>query len=336
MIPEPARSWPDRVRAFGPFIVWALWFEVGWAVLVTVLGRWGELAAEWPIAAAMLVGSYLAGSTPMGGGAVAFPILVLLFGEPPALGRSFSFAIQSVGMISAVIFMLCAGRAIVWRFLGWVVAAAAVTIPVASAFLVPRVSDGSVKLVFACVWAAFGVLTLTKLPELLRARRIGTGTGTMDAVLGVGTGLVGGVAASMTGVGIEMAVFCVLVLVYRCELRAAIGTAVAAMGFASLAGVLSAAWMGQLGPEVLRSWLAAAPIVVLGAPMGALAVALIPRRPTIVLVALLCLGQFGWTCWHMELGWAGVGAAAGAVAAINGVLQALYVWGRRSAATPVG
>ena len=41
------------------------------------------------------------GSTPMGGGTVAFPVLVLFFGELATMGRDFSFAVQSVGMTRA-------------------------------------------------------------------------------------------------------------------------------------------------------------------------------------------------------------------------------------------
>ena len=58
----------------------------------------GDVRSHWPIAVAMAIGSYFAGSTPLGGGTVRFPILVLLLGLPVALGRDFGFATQSVGM----------------------------------------------------------------------------------------------------------------------------------------------------------------------------------------------------------------------------------------------
>ncbi len=49
-----------------------------WTWLVFDSDRWDDVTAHWPIALAM--GSYVAGSTPMGGGKVGFRILVLLFG----------------------------------------------------------------------------------------------------------------------------------------------------------------------------------------------------------------------------------------------------------------
>ena len=48
----------------------------------------------------------------MGGGTVGFPILVLLLGLPAALGREFSFATQSVGMVSASVLILASGQAL--------------------------------------------------------------------------------------------------------------------------------------------------------------------------------------------------------------------------------
>ena len=64
------------------------------------------IGERWGIAVAMAAGSYVAGSTPMGGGTVGFPVLVLLFEHSGAIGRDFAFAIQSIGMVSASIYIL--------------------------------------------------------------------------------------------------------------------------------------------------------------------------------------------------------------------------------------
>jgi len=63
---------------------------------------WNELFADyWPMTLAMIAGSLIAGSTPLGGGVVAFPIAVLLIGFKPAEGRDFTVMIQTVGMNAA-------------------------------------------------------------------------------------------------------------------------------------------------------------------------------------------------------------------------------------------
>src|SRR2546421_96666 len=80
-------------------------------------------------AAAMLAGSYVAGSTPVGGGTVGFALLVLFFDLPAALGRDFSFAIQSAGMTSAGIFILARRQPIESQMLIWAMLGAAIGTP---------------------------------------------------------------------------------------------------------------------------------------------------------------------------------------------------------------
>ena len=76
--------------------------------------------------------------------------------------------------------------------------------------------------------------------------------------------------------------------------------------------------------------MAAAPVVALGAPLGAFAVAFLGRRITLLFVALLCVVQFVWACYHdrADLGSAGLLAAVAAVAAGVFALDRLRIWGR--------
>ena len=97
--------------------LWFLWlvaFYLTWLWLVLGLGHWGDTKEHWPIALAMALGSYVAGSTPMGGGTVGFPVLVLGFDMPASLGRDFSFAVQSIGMTSASILILARRLPLAW------------------------------------------------------------------------------------------------------------------------------------------------------------------------------------------------------------------------------
>ena len=87
------------------FSIWLTLFYAGWMVSILAGGHVSELYARWSIALAMSLGSYFAGSTPMGGGTVGFPVLVMLQGEPSGMGRDFGFAIQSIGMVSASLFI---------------------------------------------------------------------------------------------------------------------------------------------------------------------------------------------------------------------------------------
>ena len=60
----------------------------------------------YSLSLAMVFGSLIAGSTPLGGGVVAFPVSVLVVGFGPSQGRDFSLLIQSVGMTAASFLIL--------------------------------------------------------------------------------------------------------------------------------------------------------------------------------------------------------------------------------------
>lgn len=317
------------LRMYLPWLIWAGVFLAVWLGVVLFNGWQDRVAESWPIALAMLVGSYVAGSTPMGGGTVGFPILVLLFQEPASFGRQFSFAIQSVGMVSASIFILCSRRRVAWRPLVWAAIGSGVSLVLARWMLTPIVPEDVIKLIFACTWGGFGIVTLVKLRDLLRQHAHGTLGPRIDAVLGLSAGLVGGVASALTGVGIDMVTYVVLVLVYRTDIRTAIATSVLLMSWNSLLGLGLELRMGGLPPEVVSSWLAAAPVVLFGAPIGAWAVSRIPVTPTLVFVSLLCVAQLVWTCVNVQpsaltLVWIGL-----AVGVMNGLFHGMHVAGAR-------
>ena len=81
--------------------------------------------------------------------------------------------------------------------------------------------------------------------------------------------------------------------------------------------------------STFENWLAAAPIVALGAPLGAFMVDWIGRKPTLLFVAVLCVGQFGWTCYtqRMALGVTGLILALSAVILALFGFERLRAWG---------
>ncbi len=95
-----------------------LWLGI-WLVIVTAPGAWLVALAHWPMALVMIAGSLVAGSTPMGGGTVSFPALVLGFHRSPVMARDFGMAIQATGMTSAFLFILMRGIPIERRLLTW-------------------------------------------------------------------------------------------------------------------------------------------------------------------------------------------------------------------------
>lgn len=302
--PAPSRRASLMAPTIRPFLLWLLAFYAGWLTIVTTMSSWAEVAAHWPIAAAMALGSYFAGSTPMGGGTVGFPVLVLFFDQPASFGRDFSFAVQSIGMVSASILILCRRRLLDWSMLGPSVVGAAIGTPIGLLVVAPFVPGLAVKLIFGVLWASFGILHLARVDEIVGYFAASASRPRIGARLSFLVGLGGGATvAATTGVGVDMLLYVVMVLLFRIDLRVAIPSSVVLMATTSLVGIASrnllAGW-GLADPvphEVFANWLAAAPVVAVGAPFGTVMVALLPRALTLRVVSVLCVGQLIWTLW---------------------------------------
>ena len=324
----------SRIRRLWPFFAWLALFYGAWLTLV-LAGGWLETAlAHWPMALAMAVGSYLAGSTPMGGGTVGFPVLVLLMDLPATLGRDFSFAIQAVGMTSASIYILCRRQELEWPMLRAALPGTLLGTPLGIIFVAPLVSDLFIKLLFASMWCSFGLLHLRRINEITAYEGMTPHDVAFDHRVGFIVGFFGGLTiASITGVGIDMFIYMVLVLWCHADLRIAIPTSVVLMAFTSVVGVTVKLLLGGLQPGTFENWLAAAPIVALGAPFGALVVSRVGRRPTLILVSILCVLQFFWTLVHERAAlnaWSIAAALLGVVVFLL-VFQDMYRHGYRLA-----
>lgn len=313
--------------------VWGLWllaFYSLWLWLMVGLDYWPVTTDHWPIAMAMALGSYAAGSTPMGGGTIGFPVLVLLFDMPASLGRDFSFAVQSIGMTSASIFILARRQPLAWAILKGAMAGTLIGSPLGIFFIAPWVPELWIKVIFAVVWASFGILHLYRINEIAGHSGMIEFNERWDFRLGLVLGSLSSAAVvAVTGVGIDMVVYAALVLLCRADLKIAIPTSVVIMAFASVYGVVIKMFSGGLQPGVFEHWLAASPVVALGAPLGVFIVALISRKPTLLFVAVLCVGQFVWTCVH-EFAALGILGLLLALASVGGVLwlfERLRAWG---------
>ena len=313
--------------------VWFLWlaaFYAVWLWLVVEQGHWAEAAAHWPISLAMALGSYVAGSTPMGGGTVGFPVLVLWFDMPATLGRDFSFAVQSIGMTSASIFILCRRQPLAWAILKGATLGILVGTPLGIFFIAPYIPELWIKIVFAVIWAAFGVLHLYRINEIAAHTGMTEFNEHWDFRLGLICGLfAGATVVSVTGVGIDMVVYAALVLLCRADLKIAIPSSVIVMAIASVYGILLKSVTNSITPGVFENWLAAAPVVALGAPLGVFIVSLIGRKPTLLFVAVLCVGQFIWTCTNQygALGISGLVLSILAVGLMLLMFEKLRAWG---------
>jgi uncharacterized membrane protein YfcA len=281
---------------------WALASIVLWVALFTSHERPSDVTEQWPVAVAMLLGSYFAGSTPLGGGVVGFPILVLGFGFDASVGRDFSFAIQSVGMTSASIWILTAGQPVAWRWLRPAMLGAAVATPLGCVYLAPVVSDLGSKLTFSILVGAYGIVQLRQRRRLMTTPQERPPSQSSPWAIGAAMGILGSALSVACGSGADVVIYIGLMLFLGTEIRCALYTSVVLMAWTSILGTLSQAGLGQMSPQVQDAWLAAAPVVLFGAPLGAFVAARIPRRITLGIVTFLCLGQVVWLCVHEGMG----------------------------------
>ena len=321
-------------RPLTPFFAWLALFYGAWFVLVLAGGYLQTVLAHWPMAVAMALGSYVAGSTPMGGGTVGFPVLVLLMDLPATLGRDFSFAIQAVGMTSASIYILCKRQELEWPMLRAALPGSLIGTPLGILFVAPLASELFIKLLFASMWCSFGLLHLRRINEITGYQGMTPHDKAFDHKVGFVVGFFGGLTiASITGVGIDMFLYMFLVLWCHADLKIAIPTSVILMAFTSVVGVATKLLLGSFQPGTFENWLAAAPVVALGAPFGALIVSRVGRKPTLLFVSILCVLQFGWTLVHeraLLTAWSLSAALLGVVVFLL-VFQDMYRHGYRLA-----
>ncbi len=216
--------------------------------------------------------------------------------------------------------------------LRWALVGSLLGTPLGILFVAPYVPELAIKVLFAIVWASFGVLHLYRTGDICANVGETPAAHRFDRNLGFTAGFIGGaLVASITGVGIDMILYAVMVLLMRADLKVAIPSSVIIMAFTSLVGIGVKAMCGQVQPGVLENWLAAAPIVALGAPLGAFIVDRIGRKPTLFFVAILCVGQFIWTLRESygRLGFWGVLCAVLAVALLNLAFEWLWKIGNK-------
>ena len=96
----------------------------------------------------MVFGSFVAGATSMGGGAVAFPVLTKLLAVAPENAKLFSLAIQSVGMTSASFTIVLMRLPVLWRVILPASVTGAVGMLIGLVWLSPVVPAAEIRVFF--------------------------------------------------------------------------------------------------------------------------------------------------------------------------------------------
>lgn len=245
-----------------PPLVW-----LGWYCLPDAPPFWA-LVKHWRISLTMAFGSFVAGATSEAGGAVAFPVFTKLLQIPPLQAKLFSLATQSIGMGSAFLTILLLRIRVEWRAVYWVVLGAVTMLPLGFV-LANQVPASAVRILFTVVQSSFALALWwhNRDPERDRHERLPHLQG-LEKITLLGFGMIGGLTSGLLGSGLEIIVFSVLVLWFRLCEKAATPTVIVMMVLTSWAGFAMILASGQFVTPVSEYWLAAIPIVVMGAPLG--------------------------------------------------------------------
>ncbi len=267
-------------------VVWLVW-----GVYLTDGEPLSALWLNWQVSLTMLFGSLIAGATSEGGGAVAFPVFTKLLGVHPQDAKVFSLAIQSVGMTSASLLIVLLRIPVEWRVIFWATLGGIVGISLGSIVLAPIVSPVITKTIFTVIVTSFAItLVVLNRGIQLRHQQLPV-VGVTECALLVVFGFIGGVVSGLIGNGIDIITFSLMVLLFRVSEKVATPTSVLLMAINAVVGFMLYLFvLDGFTLQVKAYWLAAVPVVVVGAPMGAFLCSQLSRqtiaRILIVLIAV--------------------------------------------------
>ncbi|MBF0274750.1 MAG: sulfite exporter TauE/SafE family protein [Nitrospinae bacterium] len=254
---------------------------------MTIFDNWGLFGDNWFMSVTMVFGSFIAGSTSVGGGAVAFPVMTLMYDIPPPVARDFSLMVQSVGMTAATLTIIFLRIPVEWRVITFISIGGFLGIVFGLEEVAPRLPSSFAMLFFTSLWFAFGLIIYwvnrhsdrfiyTKLEKFTSA----------DIVRLFVIGFIGGTVSGVTGTGIDIVAFSLLSLYFRLCEKIATPTSVVLMTINSLAGFLwKESFSVGMEPAAWNYWWVCVPVVVIGAPLGAW---FIKNKSRFFIIGLLC------------------------------------------------
>ena len=265
--------------------VWTVWL-----ILAGPSHALSNLIANWKAAVTMTFGSMVAGGTSMGGGAVAFPVFTKVLQVPPNEAKVFSLAIQSVGMSAASLTIVAMKTKVEWRFIRWASLGGIPGIILGSVFLAPVLPSNLIKFSFTMMLSSFCIVLLA-LNRKKRKRNLTIPFwGKREQIFCLAAGLWGGVVSGLVGSGMDIVGFSMMVLLFGLCEKVSTPTSVILMAVNAVVGFILHYFIGDFAGPITNYWLAAVPVVVVGAPAGAILCNLMKRKTiTRILIGLILI-----------------------------------------------
>jgi uncharacterized membrane protein YfcA len=250
------------------FRAWYAVMMVLWVAMFAALNSIPFLIEHWYYPAIMVLGAFVAGLTPEGGGAVAFPVLSVFLDIKREVARDFSLMIQSVGMTSASIWILSrkghhlpSYLPVLWfvpvAFFGFVL----------GMLLLQMIPVFIIQALFLSLIMTFALAYVSGKHRgerpMLETR------GPADHAMLAGVLILGGMCASLFGTGADIVLYTLLVTRFRMKEKVATHLSIMVMAGVSILGYgYRFAWDGTITDYQVRTWLCAYPVVLFMAPFG--------------------------------------------------------------------
>lgn len=276
------------------YIFYLLVVLIVWSFATRDLNYDELFSNNWKVMLTMFFGAFIAGSSPEGSASIAYPVFTLLLKIHPEDARNFAFAIQSIGMTAASVFILNKRIAVDWKYIAYISISGMPGLILGSFLLAPYIAPSTAKFIFVSLWFGFGlvlwqinrgneVMRLSKLPEL----------NSTDAAALIVCGFLGGLISSIFGTGINILSYCFLVSYYHLSEKVATPSSVIIMTIETILGFMLHGWIIKDFSDTSREmWLSCIPLVIFLAPLGAFAVQRMPRKMVARFLSFILVIQY--------------------------------------------
>lgn len=242
----------------------------------------------------MLFGSFIAGATSEGGGAIAFPVMTLIFELSPKLARDYTFLIQSFGMTSASLFIILRKIPVEKNIIPWVIIGSIIGCSLGLLFLEDIFSPKLIKLFFVTLWMCFGIKHLLK-PKKQEKKEI-------KKLILIFIGIIGGAVTSLLGSGVDIITFSLLTIFFGYNEKILTPTSVIIMSLTSIFGVLFKIYVLQdFSSKAYDFWWVTMPICIIGAPLGAFVISFLNVRRIIQFLLFSIVTQYIFALFILDI-----------------------------------
>jgi uncharacterized membrane protein YfcA len=250
----------------------------------------------------MIFGAFVAGSSPEGSAAIAYPVFTLILKISPDVARNFAFAIQSIGMTSASLLILGLKIKLDWKYITYVTLGGIFGLIVGTYWIVPLISASIAKLFFVSLWLSFGLILWNenRKPERQVYDKI-QNFSKNDIYYLLIFGIIGGVISSIFGTGINIFTFCLMTVYYRINEKVAVPSSIIIMTIETIVGFfLHRHIIGDFQTQAYEMWLVCIPFVIIFAPLGSFVMSRLPRKGIATFLYFILFIQYFGAIWVIK------------------------------------